>query len=94
MEITPKALQELKKMVDLEKSPLTGIRISLLPGFSAPVPQMSVVEKPEAGDVVVSIDAVNFYFDKQTEKELSGYAIDFNSNGFRLDYMLSQRCCK
>lgn len=94
MEITPKALVELKKMLDFEKSSLSGIRISLLPGCCALKLQMSVVEKPAEGDMIVSVDAVNLYFDKSTEKALSGYAIDFNSNGFKLDYMLSQRCCK
>ena len=95
MEVTPKALEEIRKMLNLEQNPSKGIRISIHSGSWGPKPQMSVSDKELEGDKIVSIDGVNFFFDKSTEKILSGNIIDYNANGFKLDFMLPEgRCCR
>lgn len=95
MEVTPKALEKIRKILNLEQNPSKGIRITIQSGSWGLKPDMSVVEKILEGDKIVSIDAVDFFFDKSTEKILSGYIIDYNANGFKLDFMLpSGRCCR
>lgn len=95
MEVTPKALEEIRKILSPEQNPLKGIRISIQSGTWGPKPQMSVAEKAIEGEKTVSINAVDFFFDKSTEMVLSGYIIDYNANGFKLDFMLPEgRCCR
>ncbi len=97
MEVTFKALGQLHKMlsVDENENPLKGIRLSIHSGRFSPELQISVAEKMTEGERIVSIDAITFFVDEATNNMLSGYIIDYNSNGFKLDYMLpSGRCCR
>ncbi len=95
MEITPNAIEQLKKMIASVNAPHSGIRISVIPGCCSPKPLMSVEEKAEEGEKIITVDSIDLFMDITTEKAISGYIIDFNSNGFKLDYMLPPgRCCR
>lgn len=95
MDITPNAIEVLKKMLEQENASGKGIRINIIPGCCTPRPQMLIAEKAEDNDKIFSVDGIHFFIDKSTEQTLSGYIIDHNTNGFKLDYMLPQgRCCR
>lgn len=94
MEITSTALAEIRKMLDPKNASL-GIRIYVQPSCCTPKVRFAAAEKAGENIKTVSIDGIDFFIDKLTEELISGYIIDFNSNGFKLDYMLPQgRCCR
>ncbi|MCA1745321.1 MAG: hypothetical protein LC643_06400 [Bacteroidales bacterium] len=95
MEVTPRAIQELTKMLDSANAPAWGFRVQLQPGPYSPKPEMLITEKPDEGDYIRTIETLTFCMDKETYQEISGYIIDFSVNGFKLDFMLpSGRCCR
>lgn len=94
MNATPQALDELKKVLNSEESPTSGIRIFSQQGCCGPALQMSVAEKPSPGDKQVSIDSVSFFIDGQAEPMLEGVTIDYGSNGFKINNLKkSSSCC-
>lgn len=94
MKATELAIVELKKVIDTEESPLIGIRITSHQGCCGPSLQMSVVEKPTAGDQQVSIDTLNFYLDDQAMESMKEVTIDYGPNGFKFNNLKkSGSCC-
>jgi len=94
MNATPQALEELKKTLKTEENPMTGVRIFTQQGCCGPALQMSVVEKPLAGDLQLAIDSVNFFIEEPAVDMLTGVTLDFSSTGFKLNGMKkSGGCC-
>jgi Fe-S cluster assembly iron-binding protein IscA len=93
MNATPQAIDELKKVLDSEESPTAGVRIFSQPGCCGPALHMSVVEKPSAGDIQLSIDSVNFLLEDQAKELLTGVTIDYSANGFRLEGLKKNGSC-
>jgi len=94
MKATPQALEELKKTLKTEENPMTGVRIFTQQGCCGPALQMSVVEKPLAGDLQLAIDSVNFFIEEPAVDMLTGVTLDFSSTGFKLNGMKkSGGCC-
>ena len=94
MNASPKALEELKKVLNSEEVPAAGIRIFTQQGCCGPALQMSVAEKPSTGELQFSIDSVNFYIEESAVDMLSGVTLDYSSNGFKLNGMKqSGGCC-
>jgi len=94
MNATPQALEELKKTLKTEENPMTGVRIFTQQGCCGPALQMSVVEKPMAGDLQLAIDSVNFFIEEPAVDMLTGVTLDYSSTGFKLNGMKkSGGCC-
>ena len=94
MNATPQALDELKKVLNSEESPMAGVRIFTQQGCCGLALQMSVVEKASVGDLQLSIDSVNFFLEDQAKEMLTGVTIDYGSNGFKLEGLKkSGGCC-
>jgi Fe-S cluster assembly iron-binding protein IscA len=87
MNASPKALEELKKVLNSEEVPAAGIRIFTQQGCCGPAVQMSVVEKPSSGDLQLSIDSVNFFIEESARDTMTEVTIDYGSNGFILNGM-------
>lgn len=93
MKVTPVALNEIKKILENEESPLTGIRIFAQQGCCGPALQMSVSHHVSPGDKLVSMDSVTFYIEPVAEEMLEGVNIDYSPNGFRLEGMKKTGSC-
>lgn len=95
MEITPNALQNLRPLLN-DESPTSAIRITITPGCcSGPKPVFTLTDSQADNDKVISFDGIKFIIDPIVFQNLSGYIIDYNVNGFKLDFMLPQgRCCR
>ena len=95
MNITPKALQILKSKIEASEPHQSGIRISVIPGCCTPKPILDTADTPHENEMSFSIEGIDFYIDKQVEPLISGYTLDYNANGFKLDLLFPQgRCCK
>ena len=96
MNASPKALEELKKVLNAEKPPNSGIRIFTQQGCCGPAVQMSVVEKPSTGDLQLSIDSVNFFIEESARDTMAEVTIDYGSKGFIINGMKrsgGRGCC-
>ncbi|MDZ7634374.1 MAG: iron-sulfur cluster biosynthesis family protein [Bacteroidales bacterium] len=85
MNATQLAIDELKKVLNSEETPESGIRIFSQQGCCGPALQLTVTENGTSGDNVVTIDSVNFYIAPDAVTMLEGVTLDFGSNGFRLE---------
>ena len=68
-----------------EENPNAGIRIFTQQGCCGPALQMSVAEKPSAGDKQITIEEINFYIAPAASDMLDGVTLDYGPNGFRLE---------
>ena len=84
MKVTPIAIEELSKVLTETENPQAGIRVFAQEGCCGPGLQMSLAEKIETGDKMVTIDNVHFFVDQKAEEMLQGVTIDFGPSGFRL----------
>lgn len=93
MNITPKANEELKKILTNEKD-MIGIRIFSQHGCCGPAIHMSLIGEPFDDDKEISIDSLKFFIDKSAEELIEGVTIDYGQQGFKLDGLKrSGSCC-
>ena len=95
MNATSQALEELKKVLNSEENPLTGIRIFTQQGCCGPSVQMSVSDHALNDDKIITIGSINFFIASSAEEMMSGVTLDFGPGGFKLEGMKrnGSGCC-
>jgi Fe-S cluster assembly iron-binding protein IscA len=94
MNITEQASTELKKVLNNFESPGAGIHIYNAQGCCGPSIQMDIANQPANNEIVVNLEGIDFFVDKELLKTLAAVTIDFGSNGFRLNGLQkSGGCC-
>lgn len=93
MNITPIAIEELKKLLNNSETPVAGIRFFSEQGCCGPALHMSLVEKSSEGDKEILIDSVKFLIENSAEELLEGVTIDYSENGFKVEGMKNNSGC-
>jgi len=84
MNVTPKAIEELKKLLNRKKNPEMGVRIFAAYGNCGNLLQLEVGVKLITGEKVFTVDSVNFFVEESNVKFLKELTIDYKSNNFEL----------
>lgn len=85
MKITEQAAIELKKVLANVDTPGAGVHIFNAPGCCGPSIQMDVATEAAINEIVVSLEGIDFYVEKDLIESLSPVTIDYGTNGFRMD---------
>ncbi|MBK8552874.1 MAG: hypothetical protein IPL53_18150 [Ignavibacteria bacterium] len=92
MNITPKAIEQFKKLLN-EENEMSGIRIFKGEGCCSPALHVSPAEKLNIGDKEMLIDTLKFFIEISAEDMLEGVNIDYGQKGFILNGMNRRSTC-
>ena len=84
MKVTDQALMQFKNLILENDLPGAGIRIFTTQGCCSPLIRMSVEKHPLNGDIMLTMDGVNFFIESQAEQMLSDITIDYMDQNFSL----------
>ena len=94
MKITEQAANEFKKAIEEFDSPGAGIRIFNGRSCCGPTIQMDLSNKPAKNEVVLNIEEIDFFLEKDLLETLSPVTIEFGAGGFRFTgFKRSGSCC-
>lgn len=93
MNITEQASNELKKALNKFETPGAGIHIYNAKGCCGPSLQMDIATQPAINEMVVNLEGIDFFMDKELFHILSTVTIDFGANGFRLNGLQRKGGC-
>jgi iron-sulfur cluster assembly accessory protein len=82
MNFTDNALKEIKKLINENETPTSGIRFYTTQGCCSPTLQMDFVNNPSQGDSVLQIEDVTVFITSEAEKILAEIMIDYYDNSF------------
>ncbi|MEN2495175.1 MAG: Protein HesB, vegetative [Hyphomicrobiaceae bacterium hypho_1] len=78
LELTDNAQKAILKFVETADKPIGGLRISVVDGGCSGLQySMSLEEKPQDGDDVISCGETNVYVDSSSVMVLKGVTVDF-----------------
>ena len=93
MNITPIAIEELKKLINNSETPVAGIRFFSQQGCCGPALHMSLVEKPCEGDKEITIDSLKLLIENSAKEMIQEVTLDYGQNGFKLEGMKKNSGC-
>ncbi len=95
MKVSEQAAIELKKVLDGFEKPGAGIHIFNTQGCCGPSIQMDIATQPEDNEMVINLEEIYFFVEKELLKTLATVTVDYGTNGFRLSGLqrTSSGCC-
>jgi len=93
MHVTPKAIKELRKILDNSENPGSGIRIFTQQGCCGPGIQMALAGSASSGDKVISIENIDFFIENEAEKMLEEVQLEHGAGGFKFEGLKSGGGC-
>ncbi|HEV8289969.1 MAG TPA: iron-sulfur cluster assembly accessory protein [Candidatus Norongarragalinales archaeon] len=81
VEITENAASHLKRLMEKEGKPNSGLRLQLVPGGCAGFSyQMEFEESPTANDEVIETQGIKIFFEKDSATHIQGTVIDYRDS--------------
>ena len=77
VQVTPAAIEELKRLATAEGQDKEGIRLGVKGGGCSGFSYVREFDNPREGDTVVEYDGVKFYMDRKSVIYLKGIVLDF-----------------
>ncbi len=94
MNITEKAANEFKKVLEDFDSPGAGIRIFIGRGCCGPILQMDISKQPSNNEVILTLEEIDFFLGKDLLDTLTPVTIEYGTRGFRFTGFNQSGCCR